>query len=233
MFARSDGKVIILILLMAVILALGGALSYYYLRGRPNHPPGTYVADVNNTKVLVRSNPKMAVQIIATPAEMQAVAAGGEGGQQPDQQGGQGGAVQEPTPVDVPTLPPDPTPVEVPTIPPSPTPALCVKFIDYAVQPGDTLYSVSNKHNTTIDLMARFAIDATDIVPGTVIKLPGADEGCCPGSQAYVVREGDTLSTIAIKCGTSVDTLKQLNGFGDVYRLDQTDVICVPPQAQG
>lgn len=229
MFARTDGKVLILIMLMAVILALGGALAAYYLSGRPDYPEGTYVTDVNNTKVLVRSNPKKAVQIIATPPEMQAVGGGAE------EIAGQGGMVQEPepTPVEVPTLPPEPTPVEVPTLVPTATPRLCIKFIDYPVQAGDTLYSISNKYNTTIALMARFGIDATNIVPGTTIKIAVANEECCPGNQAYVVREGDTLSKIAIKCNTTVDNLKQINGFGDVYRLDETDVICIPPQPQG
>lgn len=227
MFARTDGKVLILIMLMAVILALGGALAYYYLLGRPEFPEGTYISDVGDSKVLVRSNPKMAVQIIATPPEQQAI--GSEG----VETAGQGGAQQEPTPVDVPTLPPEPTPVEVPTLVPTATPRLCIRFVDYQVQAGDTLYSISNKYNTTIALMARFGVDATDIVPGTAIRIAVANEDCCPGNQAYVVREGDTLSAIAVKCGTTVDNLKQINGFGDIYRLDETDVICVPPQPQG
>jgi LysM repeat protein len=227
MFVRTDGKVLILIMVMAVILALGGALAFYYLQNRPEYPPGTYVADVNNTKVLVRSNPKMAVQIIATPPEQQAVA------ESPAQQEGQGGQQPEPTPVTVPTLPPEPTPVPVPTLTPTPKPALCIIFMDYRVEPGDTLYSISTRFNTTIALMARFGIDATDIVPGQPIRLPIADESCCPNGQAYVVREGDTLTTIAVKCNTTVETLKQINGFGDQYRLDETSVICVPPQPQG
>jgi LysM domain len=223
MFDRTDGKVIILIMLMAVILALGAALAVVYLRGRPEFPEGTYVTDVGNAKVLVRSNPKMAVEIISTPPP-QNIVDGGEG---------TGGAAQEPTPVDVPTLPPDPTPVEVPTLTPTPLPQFCIKFIDYPVQAGDTLYSISGKYNTTIALMARFSIDATDIVPGTVISLPVADEACCPGNQAYVLRRGDTLSSLAVKCSTTVSTLKQINGFGDVFRLDETSVICIPPQPQG
>ena len=114
MFVRTDGKVLILIMVMAVILALGGGLAYYYLQGRPELPEGTYVTDVNNTKVLVRSNPKMAVQIIATPPEQQVAqenTAQGEGQAQ-----GQGGQTDDPTPVPVPTLPPEPTPVPVPTL---------------------------------------------------------------------------------------------------------------------
>ncbi len=228
MFARTDSKVIILIGLMFVILVLGGTLGYFYLQGRPEYPEGTFVSDVNNTKVLVRSNPKMAVQIISTPPEQQVIT---DAGQQ--ETAGQGGAQSEPTPVEVPTLAPPPTPVEVPTLPATATPKICIRFESYAVQPGDTLYSISNKYNTTIALMARFGIDATDIVPGETINLPVANEACCPGNEAYVIREGDTLSSIAVKCQTTVDYLKQINGFGDVFRLDETNVICIPPQPQG
>ena len=214
---------------MTVILALGAVLAIIYMRSRPEYKPGTYVTDVGDTKVLVRSNPKRQVEIISTPSE-QPVLAGGEG------QGGegQGGGAEEPTPVEVPTLPPqDPTPVEVPTLVPTATPQLCVRFVDHTVQPGQTLYSISNQYNTTIALMARFGIDATDIVPGNLLSIPVANEACCPGNQAYVVREGDTLSSIAIKCQTTVANLKQINGFGDIFRLDETSVICVPPQPQG
>ncbi len=224
MFARTDGKVIILIMLMAIILALGAALAYSYLLGRPEYPEGTYLVDVKDTKILVRSNPKKAVEIVNMPQQQELISGG-------EEISGQGGVQQEPTPVDVPTLPPpDPTPVEVPTLAPTATRSLCVIFEQYPVQNGDTLYSISNKRNTTIALMARFGIDATDIVPGHTIPLPVADPACCPGNQPYVVRESDTLSKIAVKCETTVDHLKQINGFGETYRLDETDVICVPAQ---
>ena len=88
MFARTDGKVIILIMLMAVILALGAALAYVYLSGRPEYPEGTYVTDVGNTKVLVRSNPKMAVEIISTPPSQQAISSDGEGSGRPGRRSG-------------------------------------------------------------------------------------------------------------------------------------------------
>jgi hypothetical protein len=76
--------------------------------------------------------------------------------------------------------------------------------------------------------MARYGISASRLVPGTMVPLPVANPAYCPGTFPYVVQEEDTLSTIAIKCGTTVATLKQINGFGDVYRLDVTEVICVP-----
>ncbi len=222
---RTDGKVILLIMLLAIILALGGALAAYYLSGRPLYPDGTYETTVDDTKVLVSSNPKRTVRIVSTPPSQEVIDNGGSGS---GQGGGEGG---DPTPVPVPPL--DPTPVVVPTLVPTPLPVVVdqVVFQAYTVQPGDTLYSISNKFNTTIALMARYGIDATDIVPGNVIQIPVGNPAYCPGSQPYVVRAGDTLSSIARKCGTTVETLKQLNGFGETYRLDETSVICVPVQS--
>jgi LysM repeat protein len=211
-------------MLLAIILAMAGAVAYFYLSARPDYPEGTFVTTVEDTKILVSSNPKRAVQIVSTPPAPEVI--GGEGGTG----GAEGG---DPTPVPVPSL--EPTPVEVPTLVPTliPTavPVAQVILQAYTVQPGDTLYSISNRFNTTIALMARYGIDSTDIIAGNVIQVPVANPAFCPGSQPYVVREGDTLSGIARKCGTTVDTLKQLNGFGDVFRLDETSVICVPVQS--
>lgn len=220
---RTDGKVIVLILLITIILLLGGLTAAYFLSTRPDYVDGTFETSVGDTKILVRSDPKRAVIILSTPPVDQQLV-GGDGST------GVGGAEGgEPTPVPVPSL--EPTPVEVPTLVPTPIPVDQVILQPYTVGPGDTLYSISNRFNTSIPLMARYGIDATDIVPGNVIQIPVANPAYCPGSQPYVVLRGDSLSSIARKCGTTVDVLKQLNGFGDVFRLDETSVICVPVQS--
>lgn len=234
MFDRADFKVIVLIMLMAVILALTAALAYYYLINRPEFPAGTYETTVEGETIIVESDPEMAVVIISTPAPVQPVlpvitlTSEGQGGGE-DGDGGNVTVIPPPTesPIPVQPLPstvPPPTP-----IPPAPLPAAPqVVFLDYQVTPGDTLYSISSRHNTTIALMARFGIDATDLVPGSIIRLPVANPAYCPGTFPYVVEEGDTLSSIARKCGTTVQNLMQINGFGPNYSLDVTSVICVP-----
>jgi LysM repeat protein len=55
-----------------------------------------------------------------------------------------------------------------------------------------------------------------------------ANPAYCPGTFPYVVEQGDTLASIARKCGTTVQNLMQINGFGPNFRLDVTAVICVP-----
>ena len=229
MFERADFKVIILIMLMAVILALTAALAYYYLINRPEFPEGTYETTVEGQAIIVQSDPAMSVVIVSTPAPVQPVlpvitiTAEGQGG------GDVNVTIVVPTetPIAVQPLPatvPPPTPV-----PPSPVPQPNqVVFIDYQVAPGDTLFSISNRYDTTISLMARYGIDSTDLVPGTIIRLPVANPAYCPGTFPYVVEQGDTLSSIATKCGTTVENLMQINGFGPGFRLDVTSVICVP-----
>lgn len=232
MFERADAKIIILIMLMAIILAVTAALAYVYLINRPDYPDGTYETTVEGQAVLVESDPELAAHIISTPVPEQPVAPVIT--VPPEGQGGGEGTDEVVTivPITVTPLVPTPIPVTVPpatVVPPTPVPRPNqVIFLDYQVAQGDTLYSISNNHNTTYALMARYGVDATDIVPGTIIRLPVANPAYCPGYFPYVVEEGDTLSKIAVKCGTTVDTLKQINGFGDNYRLDVTDVICVP-----
>jgi LysM repeat protein len=231
MFEKADAKVIILIMLMAIILAVTAALAYFYLINRPAYPDGTYLTTVEDQVILVESDPELAAYIISTPVPEQAVAPEITVTQD-GQEGGSGGQEENVTAVPVTSITVTPipvTPIPVTPIPPTAVPRPNqVIFENYQVAQGDTLYSISTKYNTTIALMARYGIDATDIVPGTVIHLPVANPAYCPGNFPYVVEEGDTLSTIAIKCGTTVATLKQINGFGDNYRLDVTSVICVP-----
>ncbi len=239
MFERADAKVIILIMLMAIILAVTAALAYFYLINRPEYPDGTYETVIEGAVILVDADPDMGVRIVSTPNPEQAVlpvitvSPGGQGGEE-------GNVTVIPMTVPPAVISPIPlTPIPVTVVPPTAVPPIAVPptavprpsqviFLNYQVVPGDTLYSISSKHNSTIALMARYGIDATDLVPGTVIHLPVANPAYCPGNFPYVVEEGDTLAKIAIKCGTTVATLKQINGFGDNYRLDVTDVICQP-----
>lgn len=230
MFGRADFKVIILIMLMAIILAVTFALAYYFLINRPEYPEGTYETVIDDQAIIVESDPRRSVWIISTPAPE---ATGQTIIDEPVGQG-EGEAqenvtiiAQEPSATPIPTLPPPPPPTLTP-VPPTPVPVSQYTFVNYQVIPGDTLWSVSQKHNTTISLMARFGIDSTDIIPGTTIRIAVANPAYCPGTRPYVVEEGDTLSSIARRNGTTVQNLMQINNISPNSRLDTTMVICVP-----
>lgn len=75
----------------------------------------------------------------------------------------------------------------------------------YEVQSGDTLYNISQKHNTSVqELKTLNKLTSNLIVPGQVIKIDDKQE-------SYVVKAGDSLSEIAKEFHTTVDGLVKLN----------------------
>ncbi|MGB9920769.1 MAG: LysM peptidoglycan-binding domain-containing protein [Moorellales bacterium] len=89
----------------------------------------------------------------------------------------------------------------------------------YCVQPGDTLYLLSRRHNREIDAIRRLSgIEQDLLYPGQRLVIPIARAGYQP----YRVGPGDTLFLLARRFNTSVDNLKQLNGLvGEVLLLGQ------------
>lgn len=103
-----------------------------------------------------------------------------------------------------------------------------VIFKDYQVVQGDSLYSIADAQNSSIELMSKHGVDANDLVPGSIIRLPYANPAYCPGYRAYVVRDRDTAYRIAAWAGTTVTILAQLNRLDANYTVYVTDVICIP-----
>jgi LysM repeat protein len=103
-----------------------------------------------------------------------------------------------------------------------------VIFIDYVVQPGDTLYRITEKQATSIELMAVHGISAVDIVPGTTLRLPVANPAACSGLATYVVRPGDTVYSIAQRYGTTTQAIASANGLGADFRINVAQVLCIP-----
>ena len=103
-----------------------------------------------------------------------------------------------------------------------------ITFIQYVVQAEDTLYRITEKHKTSIELMAVHGIDAADLVPGTTLTLPVANPNYCAASTPYVVRPGDTAYSIGNRFNTTPEGLAQANGLGANYRIDIAAVLCIP-----
>jgi LysM repeat protein len=93
---------------------------------------------------------------------------------------------------------------------------------------GDSLYSIAETNNSSIELMALHDIAEDQLVPGTTFELPYANPAYCPGSIAYVVRDKDTVFRIAAQFNATVDGIAQLNGLDPTYNIDVTQVICIP-----
>jgi LysM repeat protein len=135
-----------------------------------------------------------------------------------------------------PTAEPIPDPTETPDMaqeqevqpPPATGGGDAVIFIDYVVQPGDTLYRIADTQATSIELMAVHGISAEDIVPGTTLRLPVANPAVCPGATTYVVRPGDTVFSLSRRYNTTTQAIASANGLGPDFRINVAQVLCIP-----
>lgn len=106
----------------------------------------------------------------------------------------------------------------------------------HTIQPGETLFSIAMKYNTSVDAIA-FANGITNpnlIFAGQVLTIPGGSTGTGSGTGtggAYTVRSGDTLYSIARQFGTTITTLVSLNGITNPNLITVGDVLTLPGQA--
>lgn len=190
--------------------------------GLPGVDPGVaplvgVPVQIDNTIVYVDSDPSRSVmlqqQIPAPPApEVQPTA-----------------VPVEPPPTEV--LQPTPVPVAPVVLQPGRGVVAGVEpiiFIDYVVTQDDTLYRITQKQTTSIELMAVHGIDAHDLNPGAILRLPVANPAYCAASRPYIIQPGDTIFSIAARLNTTRDTLQQLNNLGPDYRIDIARVLCIP-----
>ena len=91
---------------------------------------------------------------------------------------------------------------------------------EYIVQPGDTLWAIARRYNTTVDILKSLNGLTSDLLRiGQILKIPTAQTTPCI---EYTIKSGDTLWSIARRYNTTVDTLKSLNGLtSDLLRIGQ------------
>jgi len=105
----------------------------------------------------------------------------------------------------------------------------------YTVEPGDTLYSIARKYNTTVQsILDLNYLKSSNLSVGQVIRIPETyynyDEMSAPNYITYTVKPGDTLYSIARDNEISVDTIISDNvlpnnnlSVGQVLRLRVAD----------
>lgn len=81
----------------------------------------------------------------------------------------------------------------------------------YTVKSGDSLWSIANRYNTTVDnLKALNGLSGNSLSVGQILRVPSSS---APTGSTYTVRSGDSLWSIANRYNTTVDNLKALNGL--------------------
>ena len=91
---------------------------------------------------------------------------------------------------------------------------------EIVVKPGDTLWGLAQRHNTTTQaILDANDLTGTDLFPGAVLRLPAGSDA---EPERYTVRPGDTLYDIAVAFSTTVDELIALNNLdGSMIRVGQ------------
>ncbi len=101
---------------------------------------------------------------------------------------------------------------------------------NYIVKKGDTLYSIAQRYNTTVDeLKKQNQLSTNQLTIGQSLVLPSTS------FVTYTVQKGDTLYKIASQYNTTVDILKKINNLssnilsiGQKIKLPSTEIINIP-----
>lgn len=81
----------------------------------------------------------------------------------------------------------------------------------YTVKRGDTLYSIANQFNTTVQTIKNLNnLTSNNLQIGQVLLVT---ENVYPDVSTYIVEKGDTLYSIATKFSTTVQAIKTLNNL--------------------
>lgn len=92
----------------------------------------------------------------------------------------------------------------------------------YIVKAGDTLYSLANKYNTTVDELKTLNNLTSNILSiGQQLIIPSENE-----QVTYTVQAGDSLWKISRQFGTTVSELRRLNNLtSDILSIGQMLII--------
>ena len=86
-------------------------------------------------------------------------------------------------------------------------------YIMYTIKKNDTLYSIANKYNTTVqNLIDINNLINSNLMIGQIIKVP-INNNVQNNNIKYTVKKNDTLYTIANMYGMTVSELKKLNNL--------------------
>ena len=147
-------------------------------------------------------------------------------------------AVQAILPTSVPLLDPTATPEPTPTAPPTATPSQFVTTpveVKHTVQSGDTLLSIALDYGVTVEEIQQannltgvlIRVGDELIIPGQVADAVSALAG--PASDfSYIVMEGDTLVSIALRFGSSVQDIQTANGLATDALIRPGDRLTIP-----
>ncbi len=101
----------------------------------------------------------------------------------------------------------------------------------YTIKSGDTLHVLAQRHNTTMDAIARLnpSINPSNLQIGQRICLPGGQPSVCPpATNTYIIQAGDTIFGLAQRFNTSVESILRVNSNLNPNNLPVGQPLCIP-----
>lgn len=95
----------------------------------------------------------------------------------------------------------------------------------YVVMPNDTLDSIANKYNVSIDMIKQFNGYDIELRPGMKLLIPKNNSKYF---SYYVINKGDTLYKIASDNNINANLLAELNGINLDDYIYPNQVLLVP-----
>lgn len=114
---------------------------------------------------------------------------------------------------------------------PEPTPPPSPETIAYRVKPGDTLWDIARRYNTSVSAIAQEnnIPNPRLIYPGQTLRITTGDSAPDTDSYTYyAVRPGDTLSHIAVRFQTTVQRLAALNNIANPNFIRAGEQLRIP-----
>lgn len=110
--------------------------------------------------------------------------------------------------------------------------------LKHTIQKGDTLFSIARKYHTTIENVRQVnGLKKGEILSlGKVLKVPtdayASNADVFSEPKKYVIKKGDTLSTIARKHHTSVTKIRKANSLRQSQILKVGKLLTIPQNAK-
>jgi len=102
--------------------------------------------------------------------------------------------------------------------------------ITHVVQPGENLFRIALRYGTTVDAIvaANGLANSRVIYAGQRLVIPGSSGGSAVAGSTYVVKQGDTLSGIALRHGVTLWALIEANGLSGSHIIYAGQQLTIP-----
>ncbi len=105
-----------------------------------------------------------------------------------------------------------------------------VETVTHVVQPGENMFRIALKYGTTVEAIAAAnnIINPNYVYPGQKLVIPKGLTAPGGGVRYHVVQSGETLSSIAMRYGTTPWKIAAANGISNIHFIYAGQTLRIP-----